>query len=789
MLAAVIRHKRLITASPFCASFRRQLCIFALFLLSLGFTLNALYPFMDASDDRAFAQVVLAEDGRVLRAFADTSGVWRHKVTLEQVPRNYLDTLLTYEDRWFYSHPGVNPIAMVRAAIQNARCACVQSGGSTLSMQVARIFHPHSRTLGGKLYQILRALQLELTYSKREILTLYLNFAPFGGTIEGVQAASFTYLEKDVSQLTDAEAALLTVLPQAPSYLRPDRHPERAERWRDKVLDRMAELEVWGAERIALAKLESVRPVYQSKPQHAPIASRRLALKTSEPTIQTTLDFELQTSLALYAGEKIQRLPAKTSMAILVAENATGHIKAYVGSADFNDASRFGHVDMVQGIRSPGSALKPFIYGLALDKGIAHSASLLQDVPKISGEYRPQNYHKGFSGAVSLSRALQTSLNLPAVQVLDKIGPGAFASYLKNVGVPLRFTGKPNLSLALGGVGVSLEELVTLYMGLASEGQVKPLRLTPGEPAPGQYLISPQSAWAVYKILKEAKREDRISGGMFYQRENALAWKTGTSYGGRDAWAIGFDAEHTYGVWVGRPDGTASPGHLGAQTALPLLFQIADEHAGTQSLLAQPEGVKKAQICWPLGHKEEDTPEALCHSTHTAWIVNDQVPPTESGGEVKSFTSNPVTLTLDANSGLRVTPYCASAQVIERKVALWPRALEPWLPERWRASHQIPALAPGCAQSAPLLLDELRIASVENGASYLLLDPDQPLALPLQALGGQGMISWFVNGRFVGDSEAGMHLLHYFSEQGEQELVAIDTLGNLARVEIRIGMR
>ena len=457
----------------------RGLAISLLCLLALLWSADRLFPLPLPVDDQA--RVVLAEDGTPLWRFADADGVWRYPVTPEQVAPAYLQALLSYEDRWFYQHPGVNPLALGRAAWQNLRGGHVVSGGSTLSMQVARLLDPHSRSFGGKLKQLWRTLQLEWHLSKAEILTLYLNRAPFGGTLQGVAAASWAYLGKPPSQLTYAEAALFAVLPQAPSRLRPDRHPQAAQAARDKVLRRLAAFQIWTPTQIREALEEPVLLAPRREPSLAPLLARRLNTPHSPALIHTTLDAALQRRLEdLLLGWRA-RLPERTSAAILVVEHENMAVRAYLGSVDISDARRFGHVDMIRAQRSPGSTLKPFLYGMALDAGLIHSESLLQDVPRRYGDYRPGNFSAGFSGPVPASTALATSLNLPAVQLLEAYGPKRFAGELRSAGVPLALPplAEPNLAMILGGTGSRLEELVGGYRAFARGGKSARLRLQP----------------------------------------------------------------------------------------------------------------------------------------------------------------------------------------------------------------------------------------------------------------------------------------------------------------------
>ncbi|AZD58689.1 Penicillin-insensitive transglycosylase & transpeptidase PBP-1C [Pseudomonas chlororaphis subsp. aurantiaca] len=605
-----------------------------LLLLWAGLWLaDRIWPLPLPKDD--LARVVLAEDGTPLWRFADANGVWRYPVRTDEVSPYYLDALLTYEDRWFYSHPGVNPMALVRAAWQNLTGGRVLSGGSTLSMQVARLLDPHSRTWHGKLRQLWRTAQLEWHLSKQQILTLYLNRAPFGGTLQGVAAASWAYLGKSPQHLTHAEAALLAVLPQAPSRLRPDRHAARAQAARDKVLQRLARFQVWPQSAVDEALQEPLLLAPRLEPSLAPLLARRLNRPDSPPLIRTTLDANLQRRLEdLLLGWRA-RLPEHTSAAILVVEEQSMAVRAYLGSVDINDARRFGHVDMISAMRSPGSTLKPFLYGMALDAGLIHSESLLQDVPRRYGDYRPGNFSMGFSGAVSASTALATSLNLPAVQLLEAYGPKRFAAEMRIGGMPLTLPAlaEPNLALILGGAGSRLEDLVSGYSAFARGGKSASLRLQPDDELRERPLLSPGSAWIVRRILSGQARPDRDPRAELVQRP-VLAWKTGTSYGFRDAWAIGVGPRYLIGIWIGRPDGTPVPGQFGLASAAPLMLQVHDVLINRDSqrgisapVQPVPLNVGVAAICWPLGQPMSRS-DPNCRRQRFAWTLDGTTPPT-----------------------------------------------------------------------------------------------------------------------------------------------------------------
>ena len=758
-------------------------------VLAMLWVADRLWPLPLPADD--LARVVLAEDGTPLWRFADADGVWRYPVRREQVSPLYLQALLAYEDRWFYSHPGINPLALARAAWLNLRGGRVVSGGSTLSMQVARLLDPHPRTLPGKLRQLWRTAQLEWYLTKEQILEIYLDRAPFGGTLQGVAAASWAYLGKSPLHLTPAEAALLAVLPQAPSRLRPDRHPQRAQQARDKVLRRLAEYQVWPARQVAEAREEPLLLAPRQEPALAPLLARRLNHANSPPLIRTTLDASLQRRLEdLLLGWRA-RLPERTSAAVLVVESRTMAVRAYLGSVDLADERRFGHVDMVSAVRSPGSTLKPFLYGMAMDDGLIHSESLLQDVPRRYGDYRPGNFSMGFSGPVSASSALALSLNLPAVQLLEAYGPKRFAAHMRSGGVPLTLPllAEPNLSLILGGAGSRLEDLVGAYAALARQGHSARIRLQPQDPLVERRLLSPGSAWIIRRILAGQARPDRDPTAELVQRPQ-LAWKTGTSYGFRDAWSIGVGPRYLIGVWIGRPDGTPVPGQFGLASAAPLMLQVHDMlgHRDRQRGLAAPvsavpDSVGVAAICWPLG-QPLGRQDPNCRRQRFAWTLDGTIPPTLQAADQPLGLGLREKIWVNAH-GLRVDESCPGAQA--REVAFWPAPLEPWLPRQERRAARLPALDPACPPQVPATAPPLSITGIRSGDQ--LRRPaasNEPLQLQVSALGGAGRRWWFVNGQPMGETLGQQSLAVHFEHVGRVELSALDESGETARVEFQV---
>ncbi|WP_082152882.1 peptidoglycan glycosyltransferase PbpC [Pseudomonas weihenstephanensis] len=746
---------------------------------------DRLWPLPLPKDD--LARVVLAEDGTPLWRFADANGVWRYPVSTDEVSAYYLDALLTYEDRWFFRHPGVNPLALGRAAWQNLTGGRVLSGGSTLSMQVARLLDPHERTLTGKVRQLWRTAQLEWHLSKDQILNLYLNRAPFGGTLQGVAAASWAYLGKSPQHLTHSEAALLAVLPQAPSRLRPDRHPARAQVARDKVLRRVAEYRVWPQTAVDEALQEPLLLAPRLEPSLAPLLARRLNRPHSPPLIRTTLDANLQRRLEdLLLGWRA-RLPDHTSAAIVVVETENMAVRAYLGSVDINDTRRFGHVDMISALRSPGSTLKPFLYGMAMDAGLIHSESLLQDVPRRYGDYRPGNFSMGFSGPVSASAALAMSLNLPAVQLLEAYGPKRFAADMRNGGVPLSLPAlaEPNLALILGGAGSRLEDLVSGYSALARDGKSANVRLQPSDELHERRLLSPGSAWVIRRILSGQARPDRDPRAELVQRP-LLAWKTGTSYGFRDALAIGVGPRYLIGVWIGRPDGTPVPGQFGLASAAPLMLQVHDVLSNRDSqrgivapVQAVPGNVGVAAICWPLGQPLNKA-DPNCRRQRFAWTLDHTTPPTLLAADQPLGVGLRETIWVNAQ-GLRVGAQCPGAQ--EQDVALWPAPLEPWLPRVERREARLPKASTQCPPPALHSVTPLSIVGVRDGDR--LRQPAasvQALRLTVSALGGDGRRWWFLNGAPLGDSAHQDSLSTTLEQRGRYELSVLDEGGQTARV-------
>ena len=560
------RRRRLALAATAAAG------VFAL-LAVVGSVLDRTYP-PPLPDPRSLSVEVTDRDGALLRVFANDEGRWRLKSDLAALDPTFTALLVAYEDKRFWSHRGVDPLAMARAFAQMVANGRIVSGGSTLTMQLARLLEPRpARTLGAKLRQMARAIQLERRLSKQEILGWYLTLAPYGGNLEGVRAASLAYFGKEPDALSLQQAALLVALPQSPESRRPDRHAGAARGASLRVLERAAVkglIDDGEVARVAGLEFSARRRPLPALAAH--LAERARAAGPGR-VYATLLSRAAQQNLEAVAKNAAERLDGRLSVAIVMADSRTGSILAQVGSAGYFDGGRAGWVDMSRAARSPGSTLKPFIYGLAFDEGLVVPETLISDRPTNFAGYRPRNFDMQFQGDVSVRRALQLSLNVPAVRLLVTVGPARLSALLRSSGIRYalpRAADRPGLSIGLGGIGTSLVDLVQLYGALAAHDG-RPVGLSNGvdpvsPPESSNAPLSGVARWHVRNILSGVAPP---AGS----QQIGIAYKTGTSYGYRDAWSVGFDGRYVIGVWIGRPDNSAVPGLTGLNAAAPVLFE------------------------------------------------------------------------------------------------------------------------------------------------------------------------------------------------------------------------
>ena len=562
---------------------------YGLIVLAIGLTLAAgARDRFDQWVDTTVLPPVLVEtsvevrdrNGVLMRVFPVEDGRVRLALATDQVDSDFLDMLIAYEDKRFYSHTGVDLWALMRAAVQAGWNGEVVSGGSTLTMQAARLLeNSGTGRWRGKLRQMRLALALERRLGKDQILAIYLAHAPYGGAVEGLRAGSLAWFGKEPKRLTMVEAALLVALPQAPENRRPDRYPEAAKAARARVL---ARIEAPAQARLAPVPTK-MTPFVRLAPHLADHVRRTDPLT---PRHDLTLDARLQAQIEDLVRRAVTGQARSVSAAIVVADHRSGEIIASAGSPEYSaEGGALGFVDMTRAVRSPGSTLKPFIYGLAFDQGLAHPETLIDDSPVAFGRYAPQNFDGQFRGELTVREALQLSLNIPPVLLTQELGPERLMAALRAGGAhPKVPGGKPGLAVALGGVGLTLNDMVQLYVALANGGVGRPLIWQHGAHAADPHrMMSRAAAWQVGQILASVTPPQGSAA-----RVGEVAYKTGTSYGHRDAWAIGYDGAHVIGVWLGRPDGTPVPGAFGGDQAAPILFEALGRLKPRPTALSAP---------------------------------------------------------------------------------------------------------------------------------------------------------------------------------------------------------
>lgn len=527
--------------------------------------------------------LVTDREGKPLRAFPTEDGRWRFYGDLDKIDPEFIEALVRVEDKRFYGHHGTDWAGLIRAAADSVRAGRVVSGGSTITMQTARMLEPRDRNVGSKLIEIARAWQIERRLSKDEILALYLTLTPYGGNLEGVRAASWSYFGHEADRLSDDEIALLIALPQSPEVRRPDRHPEQAETARNWVATKLGRYGVFSeadVEEVASASVPSRRRDFPMRAWHG--TEKTLASGPRED-VRSTLDAGLQAELEAIALRRAEAEGPDVQISAIVVHIPTRAVRAHIGSASRERAG--GWLDLTAQARSPGSTLKPFIYAMAFDDGQAAPDTRISDLPKRFASYQPENFDRMFRGDVRVSDALQHSLNVPAVLMLDRVGPERFAAQLALAGARPRISGgashEAGLALALGGAGLTARELCVLYAALGDRGIAKPLVWRADEEGAsyerlGRRLVSEQSADDILRILQGAPMPAGRMPGRLTANAPQVAFKTGTSYGFRDSWAAAVSGEHALVVWVGRADGAPRADKTGRETALPILFEMAD---------------------------------------------------------------------------------------------------------------------------------------------------------------------------------------------------------------------
>jgi len=754
--------------------------LFTFVLLALRFT-----PHAPLRERAAYSRAFYSSDGALLRLTLASDEQYRVWTPLARIDPRLVEAVQLYEDRWFRWHPGFNPLSLARGAWTTWR-GDTRRGGSTLTMQLARrLYRIDSRTLGGKAKQVAAAMWLEARYGKSEIIEAYLNLAPYGSNIEGVEAASLVYFGKRADRLLLPEALALAVIPQNPNRrgteARQAEWPKALGSARERLWSAWTAKHAVDATPSNLAALALPLQLRSTKqlPFGAPHAVQA-ALRQPADAAETTLSIHAPTQLALerairsfLAARKGQGV---NNAAAMLVDTQTMRVRAHVGSANFGDAGIDGQVDAATAKRSPGSTLKPFIYGLALDQGVLHPRSILKDAPTAFGTYSPENFDGRFEGPVTAQDALVRSRNVPAVAVSARLSKPTLYEFLQSAGVSqLASEQHYGLALTLGGGELSMEELATLYAMFANGGQLKPLVHTlTNAPSAKKQLLSAESAYIVLDMLQANPRPD--TGQRAFPK---VAWKTGTSWGFRDAWTAGAFGRYVLVVWVGNFDGTSNPAFVGVQTAAPLFFQIVDSLRSQgldqgEPARAAPANLAKVQVCAASG----DLPNEECRDLATTWFIPGKSP-------IRVSTLHRAVWVDDANG----RAVCASGPHTHREVfeywgsdmlqvfaqAGMPRRLPP-----------VPARCAGGAGSALAESDGPQIVSPLRGASYVLRLSHSP-ALTLRANAGrQGPLYWFADSAYVGTVVPGKDLTWQPPAAGRYVLSAVDAQGMADAREVMV---
>lgn len=715
-----------------------------------------------------------------MRVYLSEDDSYHFPVTLDEISPHLVAATLSYEDHYFYSHPGINPISLIRAGWLNLKAGKVLSGGSTISQQVARMLENRPRNLPSKLIEALHAFQLEARYSKDEILEAYLNRAPYGGNIVGVGASSRIYFDKHVSVLGPGEAALLASLPKSPESRRPDRHHKVAVHSRDEVLRRMLKRSEISEAQYLSAIQEDVPNSLLEFSLYAPHLCDLLkqSADDSTATIRSTVDLDMQQTATRLLQQHVQSYNPQgiRNGCVVIIENQTAAVRSLVGSADYFDRDDGGQVNGAYALRSPGSTLKPFVYALAMDRGLITPTSLLEDIPINYSGYEPTNFDEKFHGAVTVKNALIHSMNVPAVILTNRVGLENFLYFLQKGGISSIYGNEESLNLGLstvlGGVGIRLIELTNLYATLGRMGAYKPFRLMESEESAREtQILSEGASWLTTGILTELQRQDFPQNWQSTAHLPSIAWKTGTSYGYHDAWSIGYTPEYTIGVWVGNFSGEGNPKLIGAEAAGPLLFQLFSVIAEENSdWFAEPDEIDTRTTCTISGMPANP----WCVSTvQTAYI---------RGVSPEKTCDLHVQLLIDKETNTQLCPQCRAVRDGEVKTFVqWTQTIATWRKRNGFPVSELPAHFRSCksvlAQHAP------QIHSPAEDCSYFLRDHvplhDQQILLEASVAPEVKVVYWFVDGKLIANTGAG-EAVFYPPERGHHEVVCMDDEGRQA---------
>jgi len=753
---------------------RFALVVIVLFLLFI--LLNFVFPLPDKIE---YSTIVTDNKDELINAFLTKDEKWRMKTELEEISPLLRKTIIAKEDKYFYSHPGVNPLAIARAFFKNLLRMKRTSGASTITMQVARALEPGKRNIWSKIRESFRAFQLEWKYDKDEILQLYLNLVPYGGNIEGVKAASLLYFKKNPDHLSLAEITALSIIPNRPSSLIIGKNNDLIIAERNKWLLKFSEENVFTKKEIEDALSEPLTATRTVVPHYIPHLSYKLK-KQGRLLVQTTIDLNIQlkTEKLVEDYTRAQRLRNIKNAAVVIIDNKTHKVISYVGSSNFNDTTDGGQVNGANAVRQPGSTLKPLLYALCFDEGLLTPKSVLTDVAVNYEGYAPENYDKKFNGYVTTEYALEHSLNIPAVKSLKLLGHEKLIQKLSacNFRQIQNDQGKLGLSMILGGCGTTLEELTGLFSAFANDGvYIAPSFTQTDSSYQKTRVISSAAAYMINEILSKVNRPDFPLNWTATERMPKIAWKTGTSYGRRDAWSIGYNKNYTVGVWVGNFSGVGVADLSGANIATPLLFKIFNtlDYDNDKEWFSQPADCNIRQVCSETGMP----PSEHCHNKITDYFI-----PLVSA-----------TKTCDNQQEIMLSPdektaYCKNCAPVAGYKKKWFKFIEPdmqaWYNENGIAYEKIPAHNSECELifkgNAPL------IVSPTNRTEYLISKKEpEPLQLVCKTANDVSKVYWYVNNQFYKSCNAGEKQF-FVPDEGPVKISCTDDKGRNRDINITV---
>jgi len=756
----------------------RRILLFFLGSFLFFFLLNVFFPLRV---DIEYSTIVTAKDGTVLKAYLTSDEKWRMYTELEEITPEMQHAIIYKEDKYFYHHPGINPVSIARAFVNNIISGKRTSGASTITMQVARLLQPKDRTYGNKLIEMFRALQLDMLYSKEEILQMYLNLVPYGGNIEGVKAASVIYLEKTPSVLSLAELTALSIIPNRPTTLRPGVNNDVIIAERNKWLNRFKADGVFDDEIIDDALHEAFNAFRTEGPDIAPHFCNRMKQQyPGEAIIKTNLNAEVQMQSEKLVQDYVKQLWGLDihNGAAIVIDNHTHRIISYVGSADFGNTFDAGQVDGVRAVRSPGSTLKPLLYAVAFDEGLITPQSIVSDVPVNFSGYSPENYDEDYHGDVNIEYALSHSLNVPAVKVLNEAGLNLFTGKLTECNFESIESHKKDLGLSvvLGGCGVTLEELAGLYAAFANKGSYAHIKwLQKDADTVSQEIISPSAAFMITEILTQLTRPDLPN---FYQHAKnvpLVAWKTGTSYGRKDAWSVGYNDNYTIGVWVGNFSGKGVPELSGANVATPLMFNLfnAIDHTTNKDWNTMPEAIDFRYVCSVSGKLPAD----FCNNVALDYFIPG-ISPNETCDHL-------VNMKVSENEKISYCTSCVPETGYKEKYyAHYSPEILAWMQMKNIPVTKIPEHNPDCerifADGAPA------ITSPVNNLEYYIDKLDkQKMMLSANVSHDVQTLFWYVNDKLVSRSTPASPVF-IDPQEGKLKISCSDDKGRNTNIEVEV---